>query len=231
MYKPKEEDKLAPEFARRSPARLTAGTTTAPPGSVSLYLSPQGARSPNPKSPGAGGSTWMLRPDSGSPRLGKGRNLKGTPEQSKVRGLIRKDGNTSIALPHFLDYISVVMQCLYASKILVLAYMNTRNSRWVETPFNRRLRDFFSTYREDFGAFDPVPYVEEALLFKERNFEYLKEHDPIEALERIFNALIFSQAKVVRDNNGLREDEPVLSSQTFFGKYITAKICTQCTTS
>jgi hypothetical protein len=119
------------------------------------------------------------------------------------------------------------MQCLYASKILVAAYMNPRNVHWVETPFNRRLRDFFATYREDFGPFDPVPYVEEALIFKERSFEYLKQQDPIEALERIFNALIFSHAQVVRDAKGLAADFPVFASETFVGKYITAKISTE----
>ena len=126
-----------------------------------------------------------------------------------------------------VDYISVVMQCLYASRVLVRAYLNPRNAKWVETSFNRRLRDFFVAYKEDFDAFDPTPFAEEALLFtsNERSFEYLKEHDPVEALERIFNALLFAQAQVVRDQKKLETNAPVPALQTFLGKYITGKVC------
>lgn len=107
--------------------------------------------------------------------------------------------------------------------------MNGKNSLWINTPFNRRLAEFFLAYKEGEGAFNPLPFFEESLLFKDRTFQYLKEHDPTEAIEKIFHALIFSHAKVVKDTKGLGADAAVNASDTFIGKYITSVIYTFCT--
>eukprot|EP00831_Metopus_contortus_P016699 TRINITY_DN17039_c0_g1_i2.p3 TRINITY_DN17039_c0_g1~~TRINITY_DN17039_c0_g1_i2.p3 ORF type:complete len:107 (-),score=31.12 TRINITY_DN17039_c0_g1_i2:52-372(-) len=41
------------------------------------------------------------------------------------------------------NYINVVMQCLFATRPLVNSYLNLRNEIWVNTAFNRRLKEFF----------------------------------------------------------------------------------------
>ena len=160
----------------------------------------------------------------------KGKHRVAGKEVNVIRGHITKRENTSKrSIYLFIDYISVVMQCLYASKSLVNAYLNVDNAHWTNTPFNRRFQEYFQDYQSGEGPLDPVKYVEEALLFKEKNFEYLKPHDPTEAIERIFHALIFSHAKKVRDIKRLPEDAYVKPSLTFFGKFITSIIYTYCT--
>lgn len=69
--------------------------------------------------------------------------------------------------------------------------------------------------------------MEEALHFKDKTFDYLHDNDPTLAIEKIFNALIFSHAKVVRDNKGLTPDAYVNPSETYIGKFISSRIYTQ----
>jgi hypothetical protein len=94
--------------------------------------------------------------------------------------------------------------------------------KWVNTPFNRRLKDFIITYREGSEPFDPLPYIEESLLLENKNFDYLIEQDPSKALEQIFHSLVFSQSKVVRDIEGRDDKQKVKLSETLFGKLVTS---------
>ncbi len=116
------------------------------------------------------------------------------------------------------------MQCLYASRPLVNTYLNLQNDRWVNTPCNRRLRDYFLAYREGTEPFNPLPFVEEALVIEHKNFDYLQDRDPSEAIRQIFRSLYFGQCQVAREITRAPETAGVLESETMFGKQVTAII-------
>lgn len=131
------------------------------------------------------------------------------------------------SIKYKIGYLNAVLQSLFASRILVAAYLNPKNSKWIDTPFNRRLQEFFKLYRGGIGVFDPLPYVEEALNFKDPEFEPTKDHDPTIAIHKIFTALIFSQAKIIKEAKNLQPESHIEPSETFTGKYFTSKIVTQ----
>ena len=120
------------------------------------------------------------------------------------------------------------MQCLYASRNLVSAYMNPENAKWIDSPGNRGLRDFFVAYRDGAGTFSPLSYLEEALHYEEGDFDHLAEHDPADLLTRIFSALTAAQAKLVREAKHVNSDYPVASDETFIGKCLTSLLQSQC---
>lgn len=115
------------------------------------------------------------------------------------------------------------MQCLYGTNILVNEYLNLANDDWVNTIYNRRLKEFFEAYRGGSSPFDPLPFVEEALLLEHKNFDYLYEQDPSVALKQIIHALTFSQCKYIKELQG-EEPKPVKLSDTPLGKLFTTEI-------
>ena len=122
--------------------------------------------------------------------------------------------------PICIDYLNVVMQCLYASRLLVTSYLNAQNEMWVQTPYNRRLKDFFIAYREGAEPFNPLPFVEEALVIEHQSFDYLQDRDPSEALLQLFSSFFFSQCEVVRNLNKPSTSSTVSLSETMLGKQI-----------
>eukprot|EP00830_Metopus_es_P010332 TRINITY_DN1994_c0_g1_i2.p1 TRINITY_DN1994_c0_g1~~TRINITY_DN1994_c0_g1_i2.p1 ORF type:complete len:661 (-),score=146.53 TRINITY_DN1994_c0_g1_i2:10-1992(-) len=163
---------------------------------------------------------------------GDKKNLKKpSPKPSKIKGQgILPRGLYNLANT---SYANAILQILYASVPLVAAYFNPKNSDWVNAPFHRRLLEYFISYKDGTGSFNGLPFIEEALLNQERNFDYLKEHEPIDALGNIFRALIFAHEKIVRDYNKLSPEDYVSPSETFFGKFIASVVgvkstCTKC---
>ena len=116
------------------------------------------------------------------------------------------------------------MQCLVACKKITTAYWLSENFEWTTAAFSNELYMFFTEYVNGSGPIYATQYVVDALIAK-GSFEYLKEHDPTEAIERIFNSLINAHTKQMRIMKELPEDAVVKNSETFFGKFVTSSIC------
>eukprot|EP00831_Metopus_contortus_P016702 TRINITY_DN17039_c0_g1_i5.p1 TRINITY_DN17039_c0_g1~~TRINITY_DN17039_c0_g1_i5.p1 ORF type:complete len:397 (-),score=69.26 TRINITY_DN17039_c0_g1_i5:52-1242(-) len=127
------------------------------------------------------------------------------------------------------NYINVVMQCLFATRPLVNSYLNLRNEIWVNTAFNRRLKEFFQAYRDATSAFDPLPFIEEALLLENKMFRYQVETDPMEILKQLLHAYVFSQSKISRKLKSKTPQESVRLSETLIGRLFSSIVCSSTT--
>ena len=121
----------------------------------------------------------------------------------------------------FIGHVNVILQCLNALPLLVHEYLDTKNSAWVSTKYNKNLKEFFSVYRKGYGPCDPLPLILSTLAYNDLDYNVFHEHDPHDTLKRLFYALLQPQKSVALS---LHEGASISDTDTFLGNLITSVV-------
>eukprot|EP00831_Metopus_contortus_P007386 TRINITY_DN12824_c0_g1_i1.p1 TRINITY_DN12824_c0_g1~~TRINITY_DN12824_c0_g1_i1.p1 ORF type:complete len:538 (+),score=74.28 TRINITY_DN12824_c0_g1_i1:176-1789(+) len=129
-------------------------------------------------------------------------------------------------------YLCAILQCLWASRGLVGAYLNIENTEWVTSLYNRQMQEYFLKYREETSPFDCSPYVKDALNRVSPNFVLHCPQDPTTALSLLFSSLLFTQINLLKERSGKKL---ISACDTLLGSFITSELyelstCMSCKT-
>eukprot|EP01022_Parablepharisma_sp_SALTPOND_P024420 TRINITY_DN53_c0_g1_i3.p1 TRINITY_DN53_c0_g1~~TRINITY_DN53_c0_g1_i3.p1 ORF type:complete len:2617 (+),score=387.17 TRINITY_DN53_c0_g1_i3:26038-33888(+) len=139
---------------------------------------------------------------------------KATSTQKHVRGMMNH-GDTS--------HLNVILQSLYSLPLLVKSYLDTANSQWTSTKYNKKLKDFFNDYTKAYGPYDPLPFIMSTLVNDSLEYNVFHPHDPYDTMERILYALLQSQ----KVEEGTKDSETVLG-KLFTNVVQTRRVCSRC---